>query len=290
MCSLKNRRSIPLNLRTAIAQFSFMAYNRIKKEVRTIYTIDHYAYVSRMRGWNPQFKAVVAVAALFYCIGADDVRVSGLVLLSMAGVTILAGGLSFRNYLALLKIPLTFLLLGTAAIVIGLSPEPYGRAFVPVLGYYLYLTEGGVRLGFGLILKAMAALSAMYMLVLSTPASEIICVLRRLHIPKMILELMNMIYRFIFVMMDTQCYMKQAAESRLGYCDFKTSCRSFGSTAGNLFVVSLKKAGTYYDALTARCYDGELLFLEEEKRVKGWQLWAAAGYFLILSLVCLVAL
>ncbi|HCD42434.1 MAG TPA: cobalt ECF transporter T component CbiQ, partial [Lachnoclostridium sp.] len=80
----------------------------------------------------------------------------------------------------------------------------------------------------------------------------------------------------------------EAAKSRLAYCDFKPSCRSFGSTAGNLFVVSLKKANTYYDALTARCYDGELLFLEEEKEVKGWQLWTAAGYFLVLLWVRLM--
>jgi cobalt/nickel transport system permease protein len=256
--------------------------------VRIIDTIDYYAYASHMRGWNPQFKAVTAVASLFFCIGANDRKVSVMVLFAMAAITILAGGVPWKNYMALLKIPLAFLLLGTAAIVIDISPVPHGRVLVAVHGVYLYLTEGGPELALGLILKAVAALSAMYMLVLSTPASEIICVFRRLHVPKMILELMNMIYRFIFVMMDTQCYMKQAAESRLGYCDFKTSCRSFGSTAGNLFVVSLKKANTYYDALTARCYDGELLFLEEEKEVKGWQLWTAAGYFLVLLWVCLM--
>lgn len=257
--------------------------------MRTIDTIDSYAYASRMRGWDPRFKAVTAVAALLFCIVADDWRVSWLVLMSMAGITTLAGGLPWRKYLALLKIPLAFLVLGTGAIVIDLSPVPHGRVFVSAPGGYVYLMEGGISLAFGLILKALAALSTMYMLVLSTPASEIISVFRMLHVPKLILELMNMIYRFIFVMMDTQCCMKQAAESRLGYCDFKTSCRSFGSTAGNLFVVSLKKANTYYDALTARCYDGELLFLEEEKKVKGWQLWAAAGYFLVLLWVRLLA-
>lgn len=266
-----------------------MAYNLFDKEVRTIYTIDHYAYLSRMRSWNPQFKAAVAIVSLLFCIGADHEMVSGLVFLTMAAITILAGGYPWRNYITLLRIPIVFLLLGTAAIVTGFSPVPHGRAFLSVGGVSLYLSEGGAELARGLILKALGALSAMYMLVLSTPASEIISVLRGLHVPKMILELMIMIYRFIFVMMDTQCCMKQAAESRLGYCDFKTSCRSFGRTAGNLFVVSLKKAGAYYDALTARCYDGELLFLEEEKNVKGWQLWTAAGYFLVLFLVRLLA-
>jgi cobalt/nickel transport system permease protein len=268
-----------------IARSFRIAYNQLVKEVRMIDTIDYYAYASRMRGWNPYLKAAVAVAALFICIAAHDAWVSGAVILSMGGITILVGGLSGRKYLAFLRIPLAFLVLGTAAVIMDISKAPYGRVLVSVRGYYLYLTEGGLELAFCLVLKAMASLSAMYMLVLSTPASEVICVFRRLHVPKIIVELMNMIYRYIFVMTDTQCRMRQAAESRLGYCDFKTSCWSFGSTAGNLFVVSLKKAGVYYDAMTARCYDGELLFLEEEKKVKGWQIGAAAGYFVFLVLV-----
>lgn len=273
-----------------IEYFSHLTYNRLTKEVKTIYTIDYYAYVSGMKHWNSQFKAIVAVAALLFCIGADKVWVSVLVFLPMSFLTVFAGRFSWKNYLALLRIPLAFLLMGTAAIVIGLSPVPYGDAYVSVLGYYLYLTKDGLWLAFRLILKAVAALSAMYMLVLSTPASEIICIFGRLHVPKIILELMNMIYRFIFVMMDTQCSMRLAAESRLGFWGFRTSCRSFGSTAGNLFVVSLKKAGVYYDALTARCYDGELMFLEEEKKLNGRQIWIAVSYFLILFLVYLLSL
>lgn len=273
-----------------IEYFSHLTYNRLTKEVKTIYTIDYYAYVSGMKHWNSKFKAIVAVAALLFCIGADKVWVSVLVFLPMSFLTVFAGRFSWKNYLALLRIPLAFLLMGTAAIVIGLSPVPYGDAYVSVLGYYLYLTKDGLWLAFRLILKAIAALSAMYMLVLSTPASEIICIFRRLHVPKIILELMNMIYRFIFVMMDTQCSMRLAAESRLGFWGFRTSCRSFGSTAGNLFVVSLKKAGVYYDALTARCYDGELMFLEEEKKLNGRQIWIAVSYFLILFLVYLLSL
>lgn len=241
-------------------------------------TIDYYACVSRLRSWNPRLKAAVAVSGLLICIAANDVWISCLVLLSMSAITILAGGLSWRKYLALFRIPFGFLVLGTAAIAIGISREPYGQVLISAAGFYLYVTEEGIRLAAGLVLKASASLSAMYMLVLSTTASEVIGVLKSIRTPRIIVELMNLIYRFIFVMTDSQRQMKQAAESRLGYSGFKTSCRTFGRIGGNLFVVSLKKAGIYYNAMTARCYDGELLFLEEERPVKGWQIGAAAGY------------
>lgn len=248
-------------------------------------TIDSYAYESRMRGISPGFKTAVAAGALIFCIGANQLGISVAVLLTMSSITVWFGGLPLFKYLKLLKIPLGFLILGTVAIVIEISSRPYGHVLFHGFGHYVWVSEEGGMTALKLVLKAVGALSAMNMLVLSTPASEIIGVLKYLRVPKLIIELMHMIYRFIFVMTDTQRLMKQAAVSRLGYRDFKTSCRTFGSSAGNLFVVSLKRAGTYYDAMTARCYDGELLFLSEEKGVRPWQVFAALSYFMILILI-----
>lgn len=251
--------------------------------------IDYYAYTSNLRNINPQLKAAVAAVSLFFCIGVNSMLVSVLVFLTMGAVTTLAGGLSLRNYVAFLRIPLAFLLLGTFAIAIDISAHPQGQILFPIFKSFVYLPQGGGQLALGLILKAMAAVSAMYMLVLSTPAGEVIGVLRRLHIPKIFVELMNLVYRFIFVILNTQCTMKQAAVSRMGYCDFKTSCYSFGRILGNLFLVSLKKSSTYYDALEARCYEGELLFLEEENPVKAKQVWAVVCYFILLMLAFYVS-
>ena len=136
-----------------------------------------------------------------------------------------------------------------------------------------------------LVLKALGAVSALYMMTLTTPLSEIIAVLRKAHVPKLIIELMNMIYRYIFIMIDTHSRMKNSAESRLGYCDFKTSCYSFGQVASNLLVVSLKRGNNYYNALEARCYNGDLQFLEEKKQVKAGQVVMAVIFIIILLLI-----
>ena len=248
-------------------------------------TIDAYAYESRMRGINPGLKAGVAAAAVLFCISNNNSLIFMTVFLSMGAGTILLGGLSLKNYLRLLTIPIAFLILGTLAIMIGFSMEPRGSVWVSLPVGYLYVTKSGLALSARLILRAMACVSAMYMLVLSTPASEVINLLTKLHVPSLLSELMNLIYRFIFIMLDVEIRMKQAAASRLGYRDFFTSCRSFGGIGANLFVVSLKKAGLYYDAMTARCYQGELMFLEEEKPVKKREAVAAAGYIALLFLV-----
>ena len=84
---------------------------------------------------------------------------------------------------------------------------------------------------------------------LSTMSGEIFSVLKKCHVPKLIIELMNMMYRFIFILLDTNSKMRNSAESRLGYTDFRKALYSFGSTASNLFVVSMKRGNQFFDAL-----------------------------------------
>ena len=86
-------------------------------------------------------------------------------------------------------------------------------------------------------------------------------------------------------MIDTHRRMKNSAESRLGYCDFKPSCYSFGQVASNLLVVSLKRGNNYYNAVEARCYDGDLRFLEEEKPLKAGQIVMAVIFIVVLLLI-----
>lgn len=256
----------------------------------SVFSIDYYAYASRLRGWNPGFKALFSMVCLAFCIVCDNVYVSLGTILLMGYITVVMGGLSFGRYLSLMTIPVVFLFFGSVAIAVGVAPFPAGQYRLHMGFFYLYCSDESIRAVLRLVARAFGAVSAMYMLTLSTPASEIITVLRSIHVPRLIVELMNMIYRYIFLMMDTQCRMKNAAESRLGYCDFRTSCLSFGQVAGNLLVVSLKKGNAYYQALEARCYDGELCFLEEEKAVTAGQAAvAAAGVAALLVLWRLTA-
>lgn len=234
----------------------------------------------------------VGLTAVCLCIAADRPTVSVFVILSMACITVMAGGLPFLQYLMLLMVPLVFLFMGTAAVAVGISNRTdfVSTGWCLRLPWFvLYVTRTGVSRAAGLFARALGAVSAMYMMTLTTPVSEMIGVLKKIHVPKLVIELMYLIYRFIFVLGDTHRQMRQAAASRLGYCDFKTSCRTFGQTAGNLLILSLKRADAYYDALLARCYDGDLCFMEEEKRIKASQAAAVAGYLLMIAAVWLVS-
>ncbi len=249
----------------------------------SILSVDYYAYASVLRKWNPDFKVIFAILCLILCIILNNNFVSVMVILMIGYLTVVVGGLSFRHYFSMMLVPIVFLLLGSVAVAIGFSLEPAGQYHLRVFRlFYIYCSNAGLLRALKLVLKALGAVSALYMMTLTTPLGELISVLRRAHIPKVLVELMNMIYRYIFIMLDTHSRMKNSAESRLGYVDFRTSCYSFGQMASNLLIVSLKRGNDYYNALESRCYDGELRFLEEEKPVKGGQIALAAVFVLFL--------
>ena len=126
------------------------------------------------------------------------------------------------------------------------------------------------------------------MMSLATPVSELVLVLQRLHLPRLLVELMNLIYRYIFILIDVSEQMQIAAKARLGYHSFRQSCKSFAQIAGNLFLVSLKKANAYYDALLSRGYDGKLEFLSEENPPAGGQLVFTGFYLIVLLAVAVI--
>jgi cobalt/nickel transport system permease protein len=100
-------------------------------------------------------------------------------------------------------------------------------------------------------------------------------------------ELMSLIYRFIFVLLETADTMFTAQSSRLGYVDLKTSYRSLGALVSTLFVRAYKRSTDLYTSLESRGYDGDLNVLEEPFQKNHTLYWAA---ILVNSMLLFIAL
>lgn len=250
--------------------------------------IDYYAYRSQMRNWNPGLKVALAVITLCLVISLNQIVVSLFVILTMGGLTLAVGKIPFKVYFHYMLVPLTFMILSCLAIAVQITGSPVGRWNVFLAFFYLCLTKESLLTAVQVFCKAMAGMSALYMMSFSTPMNEFILVLQKAHLPRLLSELMSLIYRYIFILFDVAHEMQTAAKARLGYQSFKQSCRSFAAIGGNLFLISLKKANAYYDALLARGYDGRLEFLEEEKPIKLWQILCSTLYLVVM--VCMAVL
>lgn len=91
--------------------------------------------------------------------------------------------------------------------------------------------------------------------------------MRKFKVPGLFIELMLLIYRYIFVLLDTAHSISVSQDSRLGNKDYKTSLKSFSQMVSALFVRSVKRSRYLFDAMEARGYDGEIKVLEEHRPI-----------------------
>lgn len=252
-------------------------------------SIDIHAQRSRLGCYHPGLKVCFAVACAVVCIAADSIPVSLFLLVSMSFITIYVGGTPTHYYLSLLAIPVVFIILGTVAILFEIAPHPLGLLDISLGSRYLSVTAAGQMRALGLMCKALGAVSCLYFLSLSTPMHLIISVLRRAKIPAVVVELMYLIYRYIFIMLDSQAQMADAAKSRLGYRNWHVSLRTMLTNSFLLLFLSLRRATDCFAAMESRCYDGEIRFLEETPALNRSQVAVAAGYGILLCLIWIVA-
>ncbi len=249
--------------------------------------IDRLCYNSKLRYVNAGEKFAFSVLTLIACVISRSIRISCLVLIMTGVLTVWKGGIPVSRYLRLLTIPLVFLILSTLAIVLNLSGTPMDLFAVPIGSVYLTGSRDSLAYALKLILTALASVSCLYFLSLNTPMPDILNVLRRIHCPRLILELMLLIYRFIFVLFEISSAIRTAQNSRLGNRSYRISMKSFSALVSALFIRAMKKSNALYDAMESRCYDGTIHVLDEtfppRKREICWILFFEAALYLCVA-------
>ncbi|MFZ5595829.1 MAG: cobalt ECF transporter T component CbiQ [Bacillota bacterium] len=248
--------------------------------------IDQYAYISKLKQTSPMKKLLFALLTIGVCLWADSIIISLLVLIIMGWITVHKGGTPLVLFLKLLLVPMSFLIIGVLTIGINVSNNPAVFLFsVHVLGTHIGVSQAGIQNAARLFFKALGAVSCLYYLSLSTPMVDLLAALRRLKVPKLLVELMGLIYRFIFVLLETADTMFTAQNSRLGYSSLSSVYRSLAALASTLFVRACKRADELYTALESRGYDGELNVLEEpfQTHITEFIAPVAINLFLILT-------
>lgn len=248
-------------------------------------SIDQHAQRSRLNGRNPAVKALFAAGCAVLCVAADSPALSAYFFASMLALTVAVGGTPLRYYLRLLTVPALFILAGALAILLEISPAPDGVWNLALFGRYATVTAAGQLRALSVIARAFGAVSCLYMLSLSTPLHEIIGVLRRARIPDVVVELMYLVYRYIFVLLESYENMKTAAGARFGYRGWRAALQTSLQNARNLLFLSFRRSSDCFAAMESRCYDGEIRFLERTAPARWCEAVFVAGYLAVAAAV-----
>ena len=249
--------------------------------------IDKLAYSSKLRYKSPLLKAFFAIGMLLICVASHMIIISAMILTAMAALTMIYSKVSFRHYLKLMGIPLGFLVLSTISIVMNISDTPMDLISINIGREYITASSQSLSEGIKLVMVALSSVSCLYFLTLTTPMIDILIVLRTLRCPKIVVELMMLIYRYIFVILDMACAIKTSQNCRLGNKDFMTELRSVGQMFTVLLIRSLNRSSYLFDAMESRCYNGEIQVLSEHNPAKIREMILVAGFLGIMLAVSL---
>lgn len=161
-----------------------------------------------------------------------------------------------------LRHPLTLaipaLVLTAAAIASRIPPSFLLRRLLLlepfVLGVALLaiFQPGGWRLMLLLVARCTLCLFAMILLSNTTPFAELLRVLRRIHVPSLLISTLALMYRYLFVLVDEAQRMKRARASRTFVQKRPWEWKSLAGVVSQLFVRASERAERVYAAMCAR--------------------------------------
>ncbi len=226
--------------------------------------LDRWAYINRMRQVHPGEKIMFALGLMVICLSSPSYRICLTVFLVALGAAWLGADIPLLACLQALAVPLLFLLPSVAAVMLSIPPPQPAVWSVRLGRLVVGIGPADLRQSLLLASRALGAVSSMLFLVLTTPMVDLLQQLRRWHMPPLFMDLMELVYRFIFVTLETGQRIIAAQHLRLGYSGLVVGLRSLGQGLAVLLVRSLHRADLIHTALECRLYSGSLQTIERE--------------------------
>lgn len=286
-----------------------------------VHFLDPYTEgISPVHKLDPRIKLVLVLAFIITCsltpVGAWAVYVLlfalslSVIILSEIGV----GRVLRRSMLALPFVLAALPLLFTSGGDI-LFKIPLGFGELTVFG-------PGLTRFISIALKSWLSVQVAIVLATTTPFPDLLLAMRGIRIPKLLVAVFGLMWRYLFVMADEAGRLMRAREARSGHWPEESRqwavasgqkvgnesskeyaarserrkpggslawrARVTGGMAGNLLLRSMSRGDRIYDAMRARGYDGEVRLLSAPRIGMGdWV--TLAGGLLLLGVVLLLA-
>ncbi|MEU6699594.1 cobalt ECF transporter T component CbiQ [Pseudonocardia sp. NPDC046786] len=207
--------------------------------------IDETAYAGRWRSRHPGEKAFLALGLLALAVLLPPWP--GALLCGAAALGLLLAGarIPLRTVGRLLRLPLGFVLVGALPLLVTVGGDPW---LAPAPGGPLRAAE--------LVGRAMAAVGCLILFAATTPIADTLPRLRWL--PRAVTEIALLIYRMLFLLLDSLRAVREAQTLRMGFRTRRATFRSLAGQGGAVFVRAFDRARRLEAGLAVRGYDGEL--------------------------------
>jgi len=165
---------------------------------------------------------------------------------------------------------------------------------LPIGAWVLIGTLEGLERFINVALKSWLSVQAAIVLASSTPFPELLHAMRAVHVPRLLVAMFGLMWRYLFVLVDEALRLMRARMARSGQSG-KAGRRSGGSLpwrarvtggmAGSLFLRGFERSDRIYVSMLSRGYDGDVRTLPLPSLNGGGWIALAAGLILLLLLL-----
>lgn len=244
--------------------------------------LEDIAQKNGLREVNPYIKLAAGLGAILLCLLSTSYFPPLFIALVLTGAILYLARVDAKLYAGLFIVPLSFAITSVTGIILISGGDGIFWRWDILPSFALSVTKESINQGIFVFCRVLGGMSAMCFISLTTPMTDIFTVLRQCKVPETVTDLMMIIYRTIFILMDQVIQVYQAQVMRLGYSRWFESLNSFAFLCGAAFITSWDAGEDLIRAMDARCYDGKFALQGECRRVERIPC-LAVGVFLVLA-------
>jgi cobalt ECF transporter T component CbiQ len=245
-------------------------------------SIDELAYKSSFRFWPPLGKLLLSLSLLLASLLSPTPLVP-LIVFSI-GVSLLWFSIRLKlpSIMALACLQ-TFIMLFISIIILALVIPGEKFASFSLFGILFVITREGLNFAILVFSRVLAGFAVLLFFATSTPIPHLFYAMRQLGFPSFLAELVVLIYRYSFMIIEQIGQMIQAAGCRLGFNGALCSLKTFGKITAVLFARSMDFAERAQISLSCRNFKGEFMPFRNPKQADA--IWLIIPFALFLSLI-----
>ena len=235
---------------------SFM--NKMQKALAELSEMDELAAMrSPVHRLHPGAKLITTIAYIMITLSFGKYDLPGLVpMVLWPAMMFSLSGVKVRTCFYKLRIVLPLVM------AVGLFNPFFDRQTMLMIGNIA--TSGGVMSMITLMLKGVFSLMASFLLMATTKIDSLCAALRKLHVPAILVSLLQLTYRYVGVMTEELAVMTDAYHLRApGQKGIHIS--AWGSFLGQLLLRSMDRAQELYSSMILRGYHEHFHYADIER-------------------------
>ncbi|GLY32729.1 cobalt ECF transporter T component CbiQ [Kineosporia sp. NBRC 101731] len=217
--------------------------------------IDVAAWASPWRRYSPGDKVLLSLGLVISALVLPTWPASVLVTVTALGLVLGPGRVPGRLLVRAARGPAAFILLGTVTIAVTWRTDGFGPT----------VTGESLDAAVQTLAHAVSGTSAVMLLAATTPMTDLLAWARRRGVPEAIVDIAGLVYRLLFVLLESAGAVRAAQTARLGYTSRRATLRSASMLAAATLTRAFDRARRLENGLAGRGFEGVMRTLADQQ-------------------------